>query len=115
MNSLQDRVPELGLEMLIEMWKVVTGDGTAAMVEPSTDYGPVPQVINWMSQRKWAFINTYAATFPEFKGFTQDLVDSHSRWKLLYEAKEPDNLPLHEPWYSRLSRFHKVRPNPIPA
>ena len=111
----EDRVPELGLEMLIEMWKVVTGDGTAAMVKSSTDYGPVPQVINWMSQRKWTFINTYAATFPEFKGFTQDLVDSHSRWKLLYEAKEPDNLPLHEPWYSRLSRFHKVRPNLIPA
>ena len=24
------------------------------------------------------------------------------------EAKEPDNLPLHEPWYSRLSKFHRL-------
>ena len=27
---------------------------------------------------------------------------------MLYDAKEPDNLPLHEPWYSRLSRFQKL-------
>ena len=31
-----------------------------------------------------------------------------SRWQMLYDAKEPDNLPLHEPWYSRLSRFQKL-------
>ena len=102
----EDRVPQVGLELLIELWKVVTADG--AKQEPSEEFGPVPNVINWMSQLQWEFINKYALTFPEFKGFAQDLVDSHSRWKLLYEAKEPDNLPLHEPWYSRLSRFHKV-------
>ena len=27
---------------------------------------------------------------------------------MLYDAKEPDNLPLHEPWYSRLGEFHKM-------
>lgn len=26
---------------------------------------------------------------------------------MLVEAKEADNLPLHEPWYSRLSKFHR--------
>ena len=104
-----DRVPGLGLEMLIELWKVVTEDTNGKIKEqPLAECGPVPQVIDWMSQRQWEFIHKYAATFPEFKGFTQDLVDNHPRWKLLYEAKEPDNLPLHEPWYSRLSRFHKV-------
>ena len=29
-------------------------------------------------------------------------------WKMIYEAKEPDDLPLHEPWHSRLSKFHKL-------
>ena len=27
---------------------------------------------------------------------------------MLQEAKEPDNLPLHEPWYSRLSKFQRL-------
>lgn len=27
---------------------------------------------------------------------------------MFHDAKEPDNLPLHEPWYSRLSRFHRL-------
>ena len=26
----------------------------------------------------------------------------------MFDAKEPDNLPFHEPWYSRLNRFHKL-------
>ena len=27
---------------------------------------------------------------------------------MLNDAKEPDNLPLHEPWYSKLNRFQKL-------
>ena len=34
--------------------------------------------------------------------------ENSSRWQMLYDAKEPDNLPLHEPWYSRHSRFQKL-------
>ena len=43
-----------------------------------------------------------------FIGFITDLVDNNAKWKLLFDAKEPDNLPFHEPWYSRLNRFHKL-------
>lgn len=27
---------------------------------------------------------------------------------MLFDAKEPDNLPLHEPWYSKLSKFRRL-------
>lgn len=29
-------------------------------------------------------------------------------WQVIYDAKEPDNLPLHEPWYSSLSKFYRL-------
>jgi len=44
----------------------------------------------------------------DIKGFTKDLENNCNRWQMLYDAKEPDNLPLHEPWYSKLSRFQKL-------
>ncbi len=46
--------------------------------------------------------------FGFFLGFSSDLVGNLTKWKFLYEAKEPDNLPLHEPWHSRLNRFQKL-------
>ena len=42
------------------------------------------------------------------KGLTGDLLSRASTWRVVYEAKEPDNLPLHEPWYSSLSNFHRL-------
>lgn len=104
------RVPIEGLEMLIKLWRIVTKEDLSAPTKepPSEKYGTVPEILDWMPQKKWEFINTYAEQFPEMRGFSADLVDSAPRWKLLHEAKEPDNLPLHEPWYSRLSRFHKL-------
>ena len=36
------------------------------------------------------------------------MVENNAKWKLLFDAKEPDNLPFHEPWYSCLNRFHKL-------
>ena len=44
----------------------------------------------------------------DIPGFTKDLENNCNRWQMLYDAKEPDNLPLHEPWYSKLSRFQKL-------
>ena len=105
----EGKVPKQGLELLIEYWKAVAVDDLSALKKaPSEKHGPVPKVLSWMGQKNWEFLNSYADKFPEMKGFAQDLVDSQDRWKILYDAKEPDNLPLHEPWYSRLSRFHKV-------
>ncbi len=106
----EDRVPLVALEMVADLWKVVTKDDLSAVKQaPSMEFGPVPAVLqDWLPQSHWEFVNRYAKTFSEMKGFAQDLVDSHPRWRLLHEAKEPDNLPLHEPWYSRLGRFHKL-------
>ena len=53
-------------------------------------------------------------------GLSLDLESSSSSWKLLHDAREPDNLPLHEPWYSRVDRAKRVlvigaiRPDKLP-
>ena len=105
----ESKVPAKGLEMLIELWKVVTTEDVARDWSGQIEkYGKVPAVLNWLGQQSWEFLHEYASHFPEMKGLTNDFVESHTRWRLLFDAKEPDNLPLHEPWYSRLGRFHKL-------
>jgi dynein heavy chain len=102
----EDRVPAKGLEMLVELWKYKATDDISAVHNCQVE---VPTSLqDWLSPKCWTFFCEYEKCFPEMKGFTHDLVESVVRWKLLFDAKEPDNLPLHEPWYSRLSRFHKL-------
>ncbi len=36
------------------------------------------------------------------------MIDDAPFWQTMLGAKEPDNLPLKEPWYSRLSRFVRL-------
>lgn len=101
----EQKVPVKGLEMLIELWKVVTTEDVARDCKGQAEtYGQVPAVLSWLGQPCWEFLHDYASHFPEMKGITHDFVESHARWRLLFDAKEPDNLPLHEPWYSRLNR-----------
>ncbi len=41
-------------------------------------------------------------------GLSEDMENNAQKWKFLHESKEPDNLPLPEPWHSRLNRFQKL-------
>ena len=43
-----------------------------------------------------------------FAGLCSDFVQNSSFWLVLHEAKEPDNLPLKEPWYSSLTPFLRL-------
>ena len=43
-----------------------------------------------------------------FSGLSADFIENTTKWKFLYEAKEPDNLPFHEPWQTKLNRFQKL-------
>ena len=74
---------------------------------PSPTQKPKPDLY-WLKETSWPFFLQYEALFDELKGLTDDMVENQGRWQMLCDAKEPDNLPLHEPWYSRLSRFHKL-------
>ena len=62
----------------------------------------------WLTKQSWAFFLAYEKSNEVLKGLSTDLVEKAKQWQMIYEAKEPDNLPLHEPWYSRLTRFHKL-------
>ena len=61
-----------------------------------------------MTKQSWAFFLAYEKSNEVLRGLSSDLVEKAKQWQMIYEAKEPDNLPLHEPWYSRLTRFHKL-------
>ena len=104
----ENKVPAQGLAMLIKLWKVVTTEDIASSNDNDKSKEVLPPGLDWLGQSAWDFLHEYSSHFPEMKGLCNDFVDSNARWKLLYEAKEPDNLPLHEPWYSRLGRFHKL-------
>ena len=42
-----------------------------------------------------------------FQGIVQDY-KTNQRWKIVRDAKEPDNLPLHEPWYTNLDPLKRL-------
>ena len=106
----EDRIPEKALDQLVELWKVVTLDEKiiACQRKLSEEIENKPPILNWLSNNSWMFMNEYCKHFEECDGFITDLAENNAKWKLLFDAKEPDNLPFHEPWYSRLNRFHKL-------
>ena len=53
----------------------------------------------------WSFFSKIEGEVPELKGICEDLRISSAKWRVVVEAKEPDKLPLHEPWYSQISKF----------
>ena len=59
----------------------------------------------WLQLHVWSFFSKIEVEVPELKGICEDLRTSYTKWELVLEAKEPDNLPLHEPWHSQLSKF----------
>ncbi|TRY64248.1 hypothetical protein TCAL_10977, partial [Tigriopus californicus] len=63
---------------------------------------------NLHSQKLRKFLQCYEDTTQQVKGILQDIEKPSSPWKLFIDAKEPDNLPLPEPWYSRLNKFHRL-------
>ena len=61
----------------------------------------------WLTKQSRAFFLAYEKSNEVLKGLSTDLVEKAKQWQMIYEAKEPDNLPLHEPWYSKLSKFNR--------
>ena len=62
---------------------------------------------HWLSDQTWNQIH-YLNKLEEYAGISDDFAVHNENWKMIYDAKEPDDLPLHEPWHSRLSKFHRL-------
>ena len=64
--------------------------------------------IFWLNKSIWDFFTHLESINDNMKGLCEDVLHGPQRWKVFYDAKEPDNLPLHEPWYSNLSKFQRL-------
>ena len=62
---------------------------------------------NWLSEQKWNQVYSLDK-LEAYVGISEDFATHNENWKMIYDAKEPDDLPLHEPWHSRLSKFHRL-------
>ena len=62
---------------------------------------------HWLSDQTWNQVY-YLDKLEAYAGIAEDFVVHNENWKMIYDAKEPDDLPLHEPWHSRLSKFHRL-------
>jgi len=67
--------------------------------EPAEICGEKPE---WMDKHTFAFFLQMEEKYEEFRGLCEDFKASKDFWMTLRDAKEPDNLPLKEPWYSSL-------------
>ena len=63
--------------------------------------------IQWLSDQTWNQIY-HLDKLEAYDGIAEDFAVHNENWKMIYDAKEPDDLPLHEPWHSRLSKFHRL-------
>ena len=61
----------------------------------------------WLSDEKWNQV-CKLEQLDCFKGIVQDFHDNDRKWKIIFDAVEPDDLPLHQPWNTRLTRLHKL-------
>ena len=61
----------------------------------------------WLSELTWSYVCSLDK-LEVFTGIAEDFSVHNENWKMIYDAKEPDDLPLHEPWHSRLPKFHRL-------
>lgn len=74
-------------------------------VDPScSKVNPSPE---WLSNETWSYINALDK-LDDYCGLADDFLKHNANWKMIFDAKEPDDLPLHEPWHTRLSKYHRL-------
>ena len=95
------------LSAIPPLWELAGGGG-ARRRRMGRRTGTRPE-LPWLRRDKWEYFGRLEAAFPEdFGGLRADMVQSSSFWLVLHDAKEPDNLPLKEPWYSSLAPFLRL-------
>ena len=99
----------LCIDLMIFREKLATNDFDILLEEVQDDdqYHKTNPSPEWLSHLTWSYIN-YLEGVEHYKGIVEDFKIHNDNWKMIYDAKEPDDLPLHEPWHTRLSKFHRL-------
>lgn len=61
----------------------------------------VPNPTDWLGDLEWG--ETYKQLFcmerlPSLKGIAQSFIDNHTKFKVLFDSNEPENLPMPGEW-----------------
>jgi dynein heavy chain len=96
----------LCLDLMIYKEQLETRDVTILMSEAREDL-LLPNPTAWLGDPAWRRICSLEQLEP-FQGIREDFSTHQQNWKLIFDALEPDSLPLHEPWHSRLPSFLRL-------
>lgn len=97
----------LCIDLMIYKEKLGSTDFEILLNEPFEDNSASNPSKDWLSDETWNYINLLK-NVEAFTGIVEDFKVHNENWKMIYDAKEPDDLPLHEPWHSKLSKFHRL-------
>lgn len=63
---------------------------------------------DWLPDKSWNEIFRADAHLSYFAGFLNSFSKNLSEWKKYYDALEPQNLSIPEPWETKLTSFQKL-------
>ena len=61
----------------------------------------------WLANHAWDYICNLEKV-KTFEGIVDDFCKNEEKWKCIFDAAEPDDLPFHQPWETKLMKFHKL-------
>ena len=92
--------------VMVDLWRMHEGKNNDISGCPNSEvHKNSCEEFIWLPRETLSFFSQTEGKVLELKGICEDLSKSSAKWRVVVEAKEPDNLPLHEPWYSQLSKF----------
>ena len=96
----------LCLDLLLFNQMISESDITLLLKDPEISEVENPAT-GWILPSAWNSICSLELT-DQFAGIVEDFTKFSNKWKLFYDAIETDDLPLHEPWNSRLEKLQKL-------
>ncbi|GCB81753.1 hypothetical protein scyTo_0022230 [Scyliorhinus torazame] len=61
----------------------------------------------WVKEKSWAEI-VHLSTLPAFSELKNHFCSKLSEWKKIYDASQPEKMPLPDPWADNLSTFQTL-------
>lgn len=72
------------------------------------EFPPVPNPVTWISENAWPDMYKQFAgvsELPAYKGAVEEFVANIELWKPIFDAQNAHELPMPEPWNSKLNEF----------
>ena len=63
---------------------------------------------DWLSQKSWLELVKLDTFFEPFKGISKHVSSSADEWKVLWDTGTPTEIPLPEPWESKLTPYRRL-------